>query len=131
MAYIDWERPRISRGKKMQPNEITLSCHVNKYYNLTLNQELSSLIKEKGYSYINIKQDDITGEIGIEINHEKGLKLSKTGSGKSFNYKLSNKDWVYRLHKVLKLELGSCNKLKITDNLSRIDKCMFFRIINQ
>lgn len=57
----------------MCSNECSLIFSEGKYYSLTFNQELSKKIKELGFSRINIKQDDITGEIGIEINNEKGF----------------------------------------------------------
>lgn len=89
----------------MGKDEFSLTYYEKKNYCLTINNELSKKIKEKGFTHLNIKEDDITGEIGLEINYEKGLKMGLTGSSeKSFNYKISNKDWVCRLYKSLGLK---------------------------
>lgn len=131
MAFIDWKLPSSARGNRMENDEISIVFQQRKYYSLTFNQTLSKEFLKLGYTRINIKQDDITGEIGIEINKENGLLLSKTGEEESsFNYKLNSKEWVLRLHKSLGLNAdGQRYVLKLTNNLSRIDKCMFFRII--
>ena len=44
---------------------------------------------------------------------------------------MSSKDWVIRLYKAFNIPIGERRILKITKNLSTINKCMFFRIINQ
>lgn len=108
----------------MSNDEIALNYLEGKYYCLTFNQDVTKDIIAGGYTHINIKQDDITGEIGLEVNKEKGLLLSRSGK-KSLNMKMSSKDWVIRLYKTFNIPIGERRILKITKNLSTIDKCMF------
>lgn len=132
MAFQDWDIPNHRKGGrgKMSSDEIALNYLERKYYCLTFNQDVTKDIIAGGYTHLNIKQDDITGEIGLDVNKEKGLLLSRSGK-KSLNMKMSSKDWVIRLYKAFNIPIGERRILKITKNLSTIDKCMFFRIINQ
>lgn len=131
MAFKDWEIPNHRKGGKgkMACDEVSLNYLEGKYYSLTFNQDISKLIIANNYTHINIKQDDITGEIGLEINREKGLALSRSGKD-SLNIKMSSKAWVTKLYQALNHTIGDRIVLKITKNLSTIDRCLFFRIIN-
>ena len=123
--------PSTSRGRKMSENEVSIIYSHSKYNAMTFSKELSSLIKERGYEMINIKQDDITGEIGIEINNEKGVRLHVSGKVETstFNLKMVNKGWIERLCDVLGLSKdGTRHVLKISKNLSTVDRCLFFRL---
>lgn len=129
--YQDWETPSRGRGRSMNDNEVSLIYSPNKYYTLTFNRAMSLLIMEHGYSMINIKQDDITGEIGLEINNEKGIRLASCGikGNKQFNLKMDNKEWAGRLCNVLNLSKdGTRHILKISNNLSKVERCMFYRL---
>ena len=115
----------------MSENEVSIIYSPSKYNAMTFSKELSSLIKERGYEMINIKQDDITGEIGIEINNEKGVRLHVSGKVETstFNLKMVNKGWIERLCDVLGLSKdGTRHVLKISKNLSTVDRCLFFRL---
>ena len=132
MAIIEWELPSSKRGKKMSENEISVCYSEGKYYSLTFNQTLSKEFEKKQLNRISIKQEDTTGEIYLVVNSTSGLCLSTTGKkGCSFNYKLDSKAWVKRLLLCLELNLEEKRHvLKITKNISRLDNCMTYRIIN-
>lgn len=129
MAFIEWELPQIKgRRKRMASNEVNL-YKTNTYNTMTFNQDLTKLFLEKDLLYLEIRQDDITGEIGFAISKDKGVRLSETGTGGNTNLRLPNKEWVERLHKVLGKPIGQRNILRLSENLSRKEDVLFYKII--
>lgn len=116
----------------MAENEISVIWKEGGSHILTFNMDVSRMIEEGGYKWLNMKQDDVTGEIGLEICHDKGVRMTMTGRKDRCNFKFTNKGWVGRLCDVLGLEKdGTRHILTITKNLSAIDRCMFFRIVKK
>lgn len=130
MAFIEWDIPdHVGRGRKMMRNEVNL--YKTKVYNtVTFNQYLTNLFLEKGLECISIREDDITGEIGFVISKDRGLKLSVTGDGKQKNFRLNNRTWVEKLHLKLGKQVGKRNILELTENLSKKEDVLFYKIIN-
>lgn len=129
MAFIEWELPQIKgRRKRMASNEVNL-YKTNTYNTITFNQDLTKLFLEKDLLYMEIRQDDITGEIGFAISKDKGVRLSETGKGENKNLRLPNKEWVVRLHKVLGKPIGQRNIIRLSQNLSRKEDVLFYKII--
>lgn len=133
MAFLDWELPNIRRGgRRMSENEISIICNGKNRNSITFNIAVTELVVNKGYTYIQIKQDDVTGEIGFEFNNERGLKIKAPKGEKHSNICLENKGWVCKVAIHLDLPTdGTRTILNISKNLSTIDKCMFFRVINK
>ena len=134
MTFIAWELPSGRSGGKMKEDKISLIYNEKGTRSITFNQTITKKILEKGYKFINLSQDDITGEIGLEVKYVNGVYLGVTGDKKhgSFNSKMSSAQWVKRVADVLKLSKdGKRHVLKISGNLSKVDKCMFFRILNR
>ena len=78
MAFLDWELPNIRRGgRRMSENEISIICNGKNRNSITFNIAVTELVVNKGYTYIQIKQDDVTGEIGFEFTRQSRSSRSK------------------------------------------------------
>ena len=129
MAFIEWEFESSGRGKSLSENEISVFSLKNS--GITINKTLSEELVENGFLYLIIMQDDITGELGLNFTKDRGLKLQLRYDTKKktlSNLTLMNKRVVARLLKVLKKEKGKYTVI-ITENLSKVEKNRFYRII--
>ena len=129
MALIEWELPKSLRGRgKMKADEVSLYSAKSNYC-LTFNQELTKLFIEKGTLLLSIGIEEKTGELSFIVNKDHGLPLKKTGSGKNFNLKISNKEWIGRLHQALGLQIGKRYILNISGNTSMKEDRLTYKLI--
>ena len=132
MAFQEWSIPQVGRrGQKMSNNEVSLFINTKKgnYKTLTFSQDLSNDLRKNGFTYLVIRQDDLTMEIGLEFNKTHGVSLMKTGKEK-INMRIGSPEWIEKLHQELKLTRGERHIIVLSDNLSKIESVRFYRIIN-
>lgn len=132
MAFKAWETPQMRGGGKKITKDMVSITYKKGYATLSFGQELSREFVDNDLHFIEIMQDDITGEIGLNINKKKGCSLSKTGTKGGFvNMRLQNKVWITKLCQILGVPKGSTSyHIQITKNLSQHPDNRFYRIIN-
>lgn len=128
MAFLSVQFPERTKGRRLAENEFNIHNNKKMQY-ILLNSSITATLTEKNFIRMDVRQDDITGEIGLFFNTEEGLKLSIQGANKgNGNFICHNKQVVRWLCSELNLT-DKVTTLRLSENLSRHPDGMFYKII--
>ena len=135
--FKEWELPNNGRGFWLTTCQVSIIYNEDRKsrygFTLCFSGERTREFINKGYNKVCILQDDITGEIGLLIGREKGLNLKMCGNDKGYkNARLDSKVWVGKLCDIFEIPKDGIRRvLQLSDNLSKNEDSMFFRIIKK
>jgi len=114
----------------LSKNEI--SVYRLKTTGMTFNSSVSGDLIIRDTECINFAENEYTGELFLIFTKNEGKKLSSTG-GKKINLALPNKKITDLFCELSKIEIKQGERVivKISDNLSKYDDKMVYRVIGK
>lgn len=136
MAFKSWDKPaRTNTSHRLEKNDISIVARDSGTSQLMFNSEISAFLMVNNLFYLDIQQDEITGEIALVCNsRSNGMPMStrQYDKGSKTRYvSFANKEWVGKLVKELKLERNKLHHVRISDDMSRIHGFASFKILTE
>ena len=116
------------RSGYMKADEFSLN-HTKNNYTVTLNMEVSNMIREGKFDHLRIRMDNITGEIHLIFTRDKGLKF-RSEEGIKKNVSISSKEMVqFLVHQFGINDESGREIIKISKNLANSNDFLTFKIL--
>ena len=111
--------------RRLADNEVKIRY---KKYVITFSAALSRVLKQNNISRMNVRFDELTGQIDLVLSQEQGLPVTWCGTNLD-NLVFNNKSAVVGIRESLGLQKHESFIVKMSRNLSKINGVFCFRII--
>lgn len=129
-TFFDFtESTRKGSGRRLR--EHTFSVVYNDSSCITINIEDGKIIREKQMTHLRVRKDNVTGELCLVFNKERGipLKLEKDVQTTTIQCKALVEFLYHELS--LRLEKRTRHIFSISENIANSDEYVTFRILNE